>query len=158
MAPPLVADRSQEKRSVGRLKHFWSLLKRTARAFITSDPFGQAGAIAYSTVFALPAVLIITLVTASLFYDPKEIRDAMYSQAGSLIGMSAANDLRSIVEHARTEASTVFARVVGVITLLFSATSVFMSVQGSLNRIWEVSPCRARPSSSMWYRGCFRWR
>ncbi|HMC97467.1 MAG TPA: YihY/virulence factor BrkB family protein [Flavobacteriales bacterium] len=127
-----------------RLHEGWALLKRTAHAFVRSDPFGQAGAIAYSTIFALPAVLIITLVLASLFYDPVEVRKALYDQAGSLIGMDTATSLREIVEHARHQTSTVFARVVGIATLIFSATSVFMSVQGSLNRIWNVKPVPGR--------------
>ena len=127
-----------------RLLHWWRLIKSTSTAFVASDPFGQAGAIAYSTIFALPAVLIITLVLASLFYDPEEVRRALYDQAGSLIGMEAASELRTIVERARTEASTVFARIVGVATLVITATSVFMSVQSSLNRIWEVKPVPGR--------------
>jgi membrane protein len=139
IALPLDTHRSRSG-AVVRIRHFWTLIKRTAHAFIASDPFGQAGAIAYSTIFALPAVLILTLVIASLFYDPTEVRDALYSQAGSLIGLSAAQDLRDIVEHARTEASTLLARIVGVGALLSSATSVFMSVQTSLNRIWQVKP------------------
>lgn len=133
-----------ETTTLGRIPWSWQLTKRTTKAFIASDPFGQAGAIAYSTVFALPAVLIITLVLASLFYDPQQVRDALYGQAGSLIGATAANDLRGIVEHARTEASSVFARIVGVATLILSATSVFVSVQSSLNRIWHVRPVPGR--------------
>lgn len=122
----------------------WAILKRTTLSFISNDPFGQAGAIAFSTILALPAVLILTLVSASLFWNPEEVRDALYSQAGSLIGMEAAMDLRDIVEKARSEAQTVFAQVVGIGTLLFSATSVFISVQGALNRIWEVKPVPGR--------------
>lgn len=118
----------------------WSVLKKTANAFIDSDPFGQAGAIAYSTVFALPAVLILTLVGASLFYDPAEVREALYGQAGSLIGMNAAMQLQSMVEATRTEASSILARIIGIGALVFSATSVFISVQTSLNRVWKVKP------------------
>jgi membrane protein len=114
------------------------------KGFVASDPFSQAGAIAYSTVFALPAVLIITLVLASLFYDPEEVRKALYGEAGRLIGAKASTDLREIVEHARTEASSVFARIVGIVTLVISATSVFMSVQTGLNRIWQVKPVPGR--------------
>lgn len=127
-----------------RFHWFGTLIKRAAKAFFASDPFGQAGAIAYSTVFALPAVLIITLVMASVFYDPAEVRDALYGQAGSLIGAKAASDLRDIVEHARGEAGSVFARIVGIVTLVITATSVFMSVQSSLNKVWLVKPVPGR--------------
>ena len=119
---------------------FWSACKE----FVKSDPFTQASAIAYSALFALPGVLIITVAVAAMFYDQKAVGSALYGEAGQLIGAKTAANLQEIVETARTQASGSWAHIIGVITLVISATSAFASLQGSLNRIWQVRPVPGR--------------
>ncbi|MBL7953215.1 MAG: YihY/virulence factor BrkB family protein [Flavobacteriales bacterium] len=121
-----------------RVRHFWNTLKRTGREFFQGEPMTEAGSLAYTTIFALPGVLIMALMVASTFYDEGAVREALYGQAGALIGNNTAKDLESIVQSANRPKSGDLARVLGVIALAVSATTLFASLQSSLNRIWGV--------------------
>lgn len=123
-----------------RLKKAWQVLKGTATAFFEHDPFSMSATIAFYTLFSLPALLIITVVVASTAFDPAEVQDALQEQVGSLLGEGSANDILTILERARVTGSRSWARAFGVGTLLFSATTVFVAMQSSINQIWRIKP------------------
>ena len=59
-------------------------MKETAVEFKKVDHLTEASSLAYTTIFAIPGVLIITLMVASTFYDAEAVQEALYSQAGGL--------------------------------------------------------------------------
>lgn len=113
-------------------------LKKAFRNFKAQDPFTQASALAYGSIFAIPGILIVTLIVASTLYDPGEVRDALFRQAGGLIGADTARELQAMVQNARAHKSGVVAQIIGVIGIVLSATSAFVALQSSLNRVWRV--------------------
>jgi membrane protein len=127
------------------LRGFWQAIKETWSRFRQVDPFTEAGSLAYTTIFAVPGVIILTLTVASIFYDPAAVREALYTQAGHLIGTSTARDLEAVVQKASTQRSTLFARIIAIVALVVSASAAFAALQGSLNKIWrvQVKPERA---------------
>jgi membrane protein len=128
-----------------RLRSFWETLRESATAFKEVQPLTEAGSLAYTTVFAIPGVLLMVLAVASLFYDPGNVREALYTQAGSLIGPDTANDLETMVRKASEQKSGLLGRIMGIVALVFGATAAFAALQDSLNKIWrvEAEPGRA---------------
>ena len=124
--------------AVRHIAHFWSTLKRSGQEFFKGDPLTEASSLAFTTIFALPGVLILALMVASTFYDAAAVREALYGQAGSLIGASTANDLAGIVQNADKKKTGIFSQVLGLVALAVSASALFASLQNSLNRIWKV--------------------
>jgi membrane protein len=122
-----------------------SLLKRSsssavtaAKEFAASEPMGHAAAIAYYTIFSLPAVLIITVMAAATLFDEADVRAALMSQAGRLIGPGTASSLQEMLDNARITETRFMAKVLGVVALVISAGSVFASLQSTLNHVWQV--------------------
>lgn len=136
--------RTRAGRRVGRTG---SVLVQSTKEFVAADPMSQAAAIAYYTIFSLPAVLIITVMAAATLYDETAVRNAMLDQAGQMIGQGTAEQLRSMLENARVTETRFLAKVIGLITLVVSAGTVFASLQSSLNRIWQVE---SRPGRAIW--------
>ena len=124
----------------GHLAHFWATLKRTATEFTAGDPFTEAGSLAYTTIFALPGVIILTLMAASTLYDEATVRAALFGEARTFIGTSTAADLEAMVQSASRPKTGLFARILGIIALAVSATALFAALQKSLNRVWGVKP------------------
>ena len=142
-------QKSSEREEAGGVRSRWKRFRVTlvlaAKEFIAGDPLGQAAAIAYYTIFSLPAVLIITVMVAATVYDASTVREALLAQAGQLIGASTAGSLRDMLANAEVTETRFMVKVLGVAALIVSAGSVFASLQSALNRVWglKAKPGRA---------------
>lgn len=117
---------------------FTSLFTETFRSFRTDRVPRMAGALAYSTLFALPAVLIIVLWITSLFYSPSRMQESVIVQMNSLLGKDAADQLRIVLINTKFDYTSLWAKVLGVVALAVSATGVFGEIQDSINTIWSL--------------------
>jgi len=118
----------------------WKILKKTVVNFYEDDSIAHASSIAFYTIFSMPAILIIALSIGTTFYERNVVQDEMINQVERLIGMNSEKEITEIITNASFDATSSFAKVVGVVTLIFSATTVFVSLQSSLNKIWGIKP------------------
>jgi membrane protein len=118
----------------------WTVLRDTVRDFVENDSFSYASSIAFSTIFSLPAILIIALAIGSTFYERNVVQEELINQVGRLVGPDTAKEIENILMQAAFDSTGWWAKTVGVITLAVSATTVFMSLQSSLNKIWGIKP------------------
>lgn len=117
------------------------ILKSTIQEFIRDDCPRMAAALAYYTVFSLPALLILVLLITGIFRDPVAIQGQITAQLESVIGEAAAEQVEAISENVDPPGSgDVGTVVLSVAALLFAATGAFSQLQGTLNRVWEVEP------------------
>lgn len=123
-----------------RLSKGWFILKRTAIEFFQDDPMSYCASIAFYTIFSLPAILLITVTVAGSAYEQQVVQGGLMEQIESLIGSESAREVQRILENASETSSSTLARIVGIATLLFSATTVFVSLQNALNKIWGIRP------------------
>lgn len=121
-----------------QLKRSWELTKLTFKEFADDRPLDWAAIIGFYTIFSLPAVLIITLRIAGIVFGDEAVQGEVAKQIGGIVGRSSAQQIQNIIENADRSASTTIGTVVGVATMVFSATTVFVSLQDSLNAMWEV--------------------
>jgi len=119
---------------------YWEIIKEVFNRFIEDNPMLYAANIAFYTIFSLPAALIIIIAVAGKFFAKEAVTGELYQQIRGLVGPSSAAEIQKIIENASQSDSGVFATIIGVGTLLFSATTVFVSIQGALNAIWNVKP------------------
>jgi len=127
-----------------RLKKFslssWSILKKTVVSFFQEDSFTYASSIAYYTIFSMPAILIIAISVGAAFYERNIVQDELLNQVSRLAGPESAKAIEGILLNAVIDATSTWAKVIGIVTLVFSATTVFISLQTSLNKIWRIKP------------------
>jgi membrane protein len=73
------------------------------------------------------------------------LRADLLAQAQNLLGPTGANAVQELLTSADSLGKSHYATIIGVVTLLFGASSVFVELQNSLDRIWEI-PKRKRMS------------
>ena len=124
------------------LKNTWSILKQSFSDFIDNKVFKLSAALAFYTIFSLPAMLIIIISVSDIFYGRAAIEGTLYHQIAEFVGTDAAIQIQQTIRGAALSQSSYFATIVGIITLLFGATSVFSEIQDSINHIWKL---KAKP-------------
>ena len=118
----------------------WEIIKDTFRYFQEDSPMTYGASIAFYTIFSLPATMVLIIYIGSTFAEEQLVQGELFDQIRYLVGESSAQQLQRIMENARTSESQLLAKVIGIGTLMFSATTVFVNVQEALNHIWHVKP------------------
>lgn len=136
------------KRGIKRLKKltFYEVIVDSVKDFSSNDSITFAACTAFYTIFSLPALLIIVLNIASTFYNETEVREELLTQVEELIGKESAETLDQIMANVTLDDQVFWARAVAIGILLFSATTVFVSLQNSINHIWHIKP---KPSKGL---------
>jgi membrane protein len=121
-------------------KSSWILLRDTWYEFSETNAFDKGAALAYYTIFGLPPILIIIINTIGWVFGEDAVSGEIYFQIKGLIGSQGALEVQRMVENISQSSELTFATIVGVVTLLITATTMFISMQNSLNVIWGVKP------------------
>jgi membrane protein len=124
------------------LKKIWKILAATFTGFIEDNGLKLSAALAYYTVFSLAPLLILIISLAGLFLGNDAATNRLYPQIAQYVGPAAALQIQEILKNLAFSGKTGMAVVVGVITLLIGASSIFVEIQESINIIWRV---KAKP-------------
>src|SRR5262245_52076537 len=117
----------------------WKLLKDALVEWWNEDnPFQLSAALAYYTIFSLAPLLIIVIAIAGFVFGQKATENQIVSALQGVIGQESAQALQAMIHGADKRGSGLLATLVGFVTLLIGATSVFAQLQSSLNTIWAV--------------------
>ncbi len=106
-----------------------------------SDDHGSmlASSLAYYTMFSMAPLLVISIALAALIFGDEASSGQLFSAVRDLVGDEGAATIQSMVQSANQhKEGGILATCLGVITLMIGATSVFISLQESLNLIWGV--------------------
>jgi membrane protein len=118
----------------------WRLLKFTGNGYIEDNCLSRGAAIAYYTVFSLAPVLIIVIAIAGFVFGEKAARGALLDEISSLMGRQGGEAIQTMIASASNQNRSGWAGVVGLITLLVTASGVFSELQAALNAIWRAKP------------------
>jgi membrane protein len=119
----------------------FSLVKQSAKDFVEDDCMDAAASLSYYTIFSLPAILVLLLMLVSAVMDPADVRGGLEGQLQTLMGPSAGEQVRTIIEESEQRPrSGVIPTLLGIAGLIFGATGAFGQLQKTLNRTWEVEP------------------
>jgi membrane protein len=117
------------------------LIKATWADFGNDECGTRAAALAYSTVFALPPLLILLVTLAGMIWSPAEVQRALETQFAGMVGQSGAQQIREMIAHGRSSAGGGLVATVGsVVGLVLGAIGAFLALQEALNRAWNVKP------------------
>ena len=123
------------------LKEGFALLRDSGKEFVRDDCATQAAALSYYTIFSLPPLLVLILMILGALVDPQDIRGQLELQIGALMGPSATDQIRTILQEAHQPGGgATLATMLSVVALLIGATGAFGQLQAALNRAWEVAP------------------
>ena len=114
------------------------MLKDAGEGFVSDECLSRGAAIAYYTVFSLAPLLVIAIAIAGLVFGEEAARGAVADQIQGLVGRQAAEAVQSMVQGAAETGRGTLATLIGVGSLLLTASGTFSELQGALNAIWKT--------------------
>lgn len=117
-----------------------NLIKETFVNFTNDKVLKLSGSLAYYTVFSLGPMMIVIIFFADLFWGREAVEGTIYGQIKNFVGSDAALQLQDIIRNASKHKNSHITAIIGFITLLIGATSVFAEIQDSINTIWGLKP------------------
>jgi len=114
------------------------MLVDTTLSFIDDEALSRGAAIAFYAITSLAPVLLIVIAVAGLDFGQEAAQNAISGQFSALMGKQAADLLESVIASASAESSGVLATIVGMVTLIATASGVFGEMQAALNTIWKT--------------------
>jgi len=120
------------------LKWLWSLTRESVSQWSEDYASSMGAALAYYTIFSIAPLLVIAIAVAGFFFGEDAARGEIFGQLRGLIGDEGATAIQGLVRSASQPGKDALAAVIGAITLLLGATTVFGELQSDLDRIWGV--------------------
>lgn len=124
-----------------RLHFLVELFSKSADRFDDLEGFRLGAAFSYYSTFAIfPLVLLTVTVVGFVMGDPGPTRDRILAAVGT-----SDPSVRSAIEQTlesmqQSSGARKTSAIIGVVTLLFSASGAFVELDFSLNKIWKVKP------------------
>src|SRR6186713_3557171 len=114
------------------LRHSFALLGK-------NDPMRMAGATAFFTTFALPPIVFILSQLFGLFFDRGKMGRGLIENISNTLGKEGAEQVRQVIRSIRGFSDSWYVIAIGVLFLVFVATTLFNVIKDSLNQIWKIS-------------------
>ncbi len=124
----------------------WHILKEAISGFSDHKVTKLSASLAYYTVFSFPPLLIVIIYVCSIFFGRKAVEGSIYGEIQKFVGADTALQLQQIIKNATISGTGHIAIIVGVITLILGATTIFAEVQDSINTIWGL---KAKPEMGL---------
>ncbi|MBO0360539.1 YihY/virulence factor BrkB family protein [Hymenobacter sp. BT186] len=130
-----------------RFSDVLNTLKTTATEFMSNNSLRHSAALSYYTIFSLPPLLIIVITAASSIYGAEAVTGQVYGQMKGFLGADSAKFLQDSIAEFTKQQKSGLAAVIGVGTLIFAATTFFVTLQESINDIWNL---KVKPRNGIW--------
>ncbi len=118
----------------------WKIIKQAFSQFGPDKLTKLSGSLAYCTVFSFGPLLVVIIAISSLFLGREAIEGKIYGQLAGFVGKESALQLQQVITNASIAGKGTMAAIIGGITLLIGATTVFAEIQDSINGIWGLRP------------------
>jgi membrane protein len=123
----------------------WPPLKALARVFrqassewINDNAPRLGAAVAFYALLSLAPLIVIAVAAAALVYGQQAAQGQLASEIRGVAGPDVARTIQEIIRGAYKPETGVIATVLGLVTLAFGATSVFVELHDAMNTIWNV--------------------
>jgi membrane protein len=124
----------------------WLLLKALPRVFRQAssewvdDNVPRLGAsVAFYTLLSLAPVIVIAVALAAVVYGQEAAQGRLASEIQGIAGPDAARIIQEVIMRAYQPRTGVIATLLGLATLAFGASSIFVELHDAMNTIWHVS-------------------
>lgn len=123
-------------------KNTWQIVKDTFTGFADDKGLKLSASLSYYTIFSLGPLLLLLISLVGFFLGEEAIKGQLFAEINGLVGNKAALQIQEIIQNLELSGKTTSAAIIGVITLVVGATTVFAEIQDSINMIWRV---KAKP-------------
>ena len=118
----------------------WKSLKDAFKGFGDDKVTKLSASLAYYTGFSLAPLLVVIIAICGFFFGQEAVQGTIDNQIQAFIGADAAKQIQEMIKNAAVSGKGTMATIIGVVTLLIGATTIFGEIQDSINSIWGLKP------------------
>jgi len=122
------------------MQDLWKLIKDSVFAFIEDEALSRGAAMAFYAVTSLAPILLIVIAIAGLVFGHDAAQNGIVEQLSGLMGETSANMIQSAIQSASGKTAGTIGTILGIVTLIVTASGVFGEMQSALNAIWKAKP------------------
>jgi len=127
---------------ISKTRNYFKLLREAFSEFSTDNVVKLSASLAYYTVFSIGPLLLVIISLTGLFFEKEKITGSIYTQLYNFVGKDGADQVLSIIQQMQQQNTATKFSIIGIILLVFGATTVFTDIQDSINYIWSI---RSKP-------------
>ena len=120
------------------MKQLWPILQQTMASWNAHNAPRLGAALAFYTILSMAPLVVLVVAVVALVFGHSTAQDQILYQVREMIGDQGAEMVKTTIEHASKPSTGIFASIIGVLTLFFGASGVFIELRSALNTIWEV--------------------
>jgi membrane protein len=127
------------------IKDGFSILKTAFNGFMNDMALKYSASLAYYTIFSLAPLLLLVISLAGIFLGKDAIQGKVFTEINGFVGNDAAKQIQDMISRLEMSGKSTISIIIGVVTLIIGATTVFGEIQESINIIWQV---KAKPKKA----------
>ncbi|HEY2009071.1 MAG TPA: YihY/virulence factor BrkB family protein [Rhizomicrobium sp.] len=116
----------------------WTLLKEGVASFIEDNALSRGAAIAFYAVTAIAPVLFIATAIAALGLGQTATSQELHHQLTRIMSADSADLVQLAILHVRRSTHTLAGSLIGLVTLVVTASGFFTEIEDALNVIWDA--------------------
>jgi membrane protein len=121
------------------LKALPRVLRQASSEWINDNAPRLGASVAFYTLLSLAPIIVIAVAVAAVFYGQAAAQGRLASEIQGMAGPDVARTTQEIIRGAYKPRTGVIATLLGLVTLLFGASSIFVELHDAMNTIWHVS-------------------
>lgn len=116
----------------------WHILTAAFNRYVMEGGMTHGAALTYYAVFSLGPLLLIATSIAGWFFGEEAADGELHGQLVENFGMETAKTIESLLAGVRARNNSGWAATIGIIVLLYAASSVMRQLKESMNFIWRA--------------------
>jgi membrane protein len=122
------------------LKALPRVFRQASREWVHDNVPRLSASVAFYTLLSLAPVIVIAVALAAMVYGEKAAQGRLASEIQNMAGPEVARTIQDFIQGAYQPRTGVLATVLGLTTLIFGASSIFVELHEAMDTIWHVSP------------------
>lgn len=118
----------------------YQITRKSLSGFMANRPVEMAGTTAYFAIFSMVPIIIIIVAVFGLITGNEAISEKLFEELSLLVGKENASVLEKAINNYELSENSLTGTIIGVGFFLVSATTLFSSMQSSINFFWRVKP------------------
>ncbi|WP_194776110.1 YihY/virulence factor BrkB family protein [Pararhodonellum marinum] len=125
------------------ISHFfkttWEVIKKSLSSLREQEPVVYCAAIAFFTIFSLPAILLVVILVGRLFFDGETVKEEIVIKFREYVDAEAGEQVGKVIDNIIELPTGFIYMFLLALIVIKSATMIFFIMQKALNSIWKVS-------------------
>jgi membrane protein len=115
------------------------VFRQASSEWINDNAPRLGASVAFYTLLSLAPVIVIAVAVAAVVYGQEAAQGRLASEIQGVAGPDVARTIQEIIIRAYQPRTGVIATLLGLATLVFGASSIFVELHDAMNTIWHVS-------------------